>query len=289
MNAQPPIPPPSASPKLPPISTRFRLGQQISEEQRLFLDTYGFIIFEAVASPAEVAVILGELDRINAAWDAERKERVNGIPIFWGRGPDGQRWVQRFTFTSMFSEPIRRFVRDSRFEPVRRLIGEDARIGDDEKDGVVVNRYINIPGSAYPRLGWHTDGARDLFYLRMPQRMLNVGLHLDDCPAENGGLRLIPGSHTQGFLSMCFRKFYFFTHAPDPEEIAVETRAGDLTVHDGRLWHRVAVSQRSGAESLRRSMYVPYLTGPRQIKRDDSPTPFYHTIGVWARRLRGLR
>lgn len=279
---------PSAGAALP-IGTRFRLGQQITDEQRLFLDTYGFLIFEAVATPGEVEMILGELDRINAQWDAEGRTQVNGIPIFWGRGPAGDRWVQRFTFASMFSESIRRFVRDGRFEPVRRLIGDDARIGDDEKDGVVVNRYINIPGSAYPRLGWHTDGARDLFYLRMPQRMLNVGLHLDDCPAENGGLRLIPGSHTQGFLSMCFRKFYFFTHAPDPDEIAVETRAGDLTVHDGRLWHRVAMSSRVGPTSLRRSMYVPYLTGERQPKHDGSPTPFYHTIGLWIRRLRRLR
>ena len=104
---------------------------------------------------------------------------------------------------------IRAFVRAPRFEPLRRLVAEDARIGDDEKDGVVVNRYLNAPGSISPRLGWHTDGLRDLFYLRMPQAMLNVGLHLDACPAENGGLRLIPGSHRQGFASMCLRKAYF--------------------------------------------------------------------------------
>ena len=30
-----------------------------------------------------------------------------------------------------------------------------------EKDGVVVNRFLNMPGSAHPRLGWHTDGLRE--------------------------------------------------------------------------------------------------------------------------------
>jgi len=163
---------------------------------------------------------------------------------------------------------------------------KDARIGDAEKDGVVINRYLNVEGSAYPRLGWHTDGLRDLFYGRMPVRMLNIGLHLDDCPADNGGLRLIPGTHTQHFFRMCFRKLYFLSHAPDPEEIVVETEPGDVTVHDGRLWHRVARATTDGTLRLRRTMYVPYLTDPIvEEKHDGSPTPGYHRLGMLLRRV----
>ncbi len=33
------------------------------------------------------------------------------------------------------------------------------------------------------------------------ERMISVRLHLDDCPVENGALRVIPGSHTNGKLS----------------------------------------------------------------------------------------
>jgi ectoine hydroxylase-related dioxygenase (phytanoyl-CoA dioxygenase family) len=116
--------------------------------------------------------------------------------------------------------------------------------------------------------------------------MLNIGLHLDRCTTVNGGLRLIPGSHTQGFLSMCFRKPYFVWHRPDPAEHCVETEPGDLTVHDGRLWHRVARSTLGGADSLRRSMYLPYLTGPYEPKSEASPTPAYHRLGEWLRRRR---
>lgn len=32
------------------------------------------------------------------------------------------------------------------------------------------------------------------------ERMVSVRLHLDDCPEENGALRVIPGSHTSGKL-----------------------------------------------------------------------------------------
>ena len=279
---------PGASTRTPlPLTTRFELGRTITGEQRRFLEEHGFLVFARVARSAEIQMIVSELDRIEREWIDARRTSVNGIPLFWGK-KEGRPFLQRFPFTSTFSEPIRGFVRDDRFSPIRDLVGTGARVGDREKDGVVVNRYINVPGSVHPRLGWHTDGLRDLFYLRMPKPMLNIGLHLDRCTADNGGLRLIPGSHTQGFFSMCFRKLYFLSHAPDPHEIAVETEPGDLTVHDGRLWHRVARSTRTGEASLRRSMYVPYLTDPFEPKSEDSRTPLYHHLGAALRKLRSI-
>jgi hypothetical protein len=270
-----------------PLATKFTLGSVITPEQRAFLDRHGFLHFPRVATSDEVAMIGDEMARIEREWFAEGRTRVFGIPLFFGKDEAGNPWLQRLAFTSVFSEKIRAFVRDARFRPILDLVGSDARIGDAEKDGVVINRYLNVPGSVYPRLGWHTDGLRDLFYGRMPQRMLNIGLHLDHCTRDNGGLRLIPGSHTQGFWAMCFRKTYFVSHDDDPAELCVETEPGDLTVHDGRLWHRVARSQFVGAPSLRRSMYLPYLTGPYEPKSDDSPTPFYHRLGEWVRGRRG--
>ena len=269
-----------------PLTTRFRLGPTMTPEQRAFLDRNGFLHYSRVASRDEVAMLVAEIDAIEARWLAERRTKVFGIPLFFGRDDGGRPFLQRLAFTSVFSDRIRAFVRDERFAPILSLVGTDARIGDREKDGVVINRFVNASGSVHPRLGWHTDGLRDLFYGRMPQRMLNVGLHLDDCTRDNGGLRLIPGSHLQGFASMCFRKPYFVWHRPDPAEHCVETEAGDLTVHDGRLWHRVALSTRTGPASLRRSMYLPYLTGPHELKSEDSPTPAYHTLGALLRRLR---
>jgi len=269
-----------------PLTTRFALGPAISDEQREFLDRHGFLHFSRVARPDEVAMIASEMERIEQRWFAEGRTRVYGIPLFFGRDEAGKPFLQRLAFTSVFSEKIRVFVRDPRFRPILDLVGPEARIGDEEKDGVVLNRYLNVPGSVYPELGWHTDGLRDLFYGRMPQRMLNIGLHLDRCTRDNGGLRLIPGSHTQGFWSMCFRKPYFVSYAEDPAEICVETEPGDLTVHDGRLWHRVARSVHVGAPSLRRSMYLPYLTGPYEPKSEASPTPLYHRLGEWMRARR---
>jgi ectoine hydroxylase-related dioxygenase (phytanoyl-CoA dioxygenase family) len=267
------------------LDKTFTLGDEITDEQRAFLDQHGFLIFKGVASPDEVTTILEEADRIADQWLSARRKKVNGIPLFYGLGIDGQPYIQRLAFTSLFSSFIRDFVRDDRFAPIRGLIGNDTRVGDREKDGVVINRYFQASGSVYPKLGWHTDGLRDLFYLRMPKQMLNVGLHFDRIHMEDGGLRLIPGSHEQGFRDMCFRKLYFLDHRPDPYEFAIETDPGDLTIHDGRLWHRVEQSPHRGERSFRRSMYVPYLTDEYQPKYETSKTPFYHHLGSAMRKV----
>jgi ectoine hydroxylase-related dioxygenase (phytanoyl-CoA dioxygenase family) len=267
------------------LDKTFTLGDEITDEQRAFLDQHGFLIFKGVASPDEVTTILEEADRIADQWLSARRKKVNGIPLFYGLGIDGQPYIQRLAFTSLFSSFIRDFVRDDRFAPIRGLIGNDTRVGDREKDGVVINRYFQASGSVYPKLGWHTDGLRDLFYLRMPKQMLNVGLHFDRIHMEDGGLRLIPGSHEQGFRDMCLRKLYFLDHRPDPYEFAIETDPGDLTIHDGRLWHRVEQSPHRGERSFRRSMYVPYLTDEYQPKYETSKTPFYHHLGSAMRKV----
>ena len=272
-----------------PLNTRFSLDAGVTDVHRSFLNQHGFLIFGGVFSQAEVDTINREVDRIREDWISSGRTAVNGIPIFAGRSQDGTPLLQRMPFTSCFSTVVRDMIRDPRLEPIKSLIGENVRIGDEEKDGCVVNTYLNVRGSVYPRLGWHTDGLRDIFYLRKPKQMLNVGVHLSDCPSDNGGLRLIPGSHEQSMFSMAFRKPYFIDHRKDKNEITVETLAGDLTVHDGRLWHRVARSEREGQASFRRSMYVPYLTDDFEPKNAESKTPLYHRLGQVSRWWRNRR
>lgn len=266
-----------------PMNHRFTLGATITPVQQAHLDERGFLVFAQVATADEVARILAEVDQIQERWLAEKREEVFGIPLFVGRGVKGEPFIQRFAFTSCFSDYLHEFLHDPRFHPIAGLIGDGARIGHREKDGLVFNRNLNVPGSAYPRLGWHTDGLRALFYGRLPGPMLNVGMHFDRVKAEDGGLRLIPGSHTQGFWDMLTRKPYFISHGVDVNEIAVETEPGDLTVHDGRLWHRVEQSPHTGLRSLRRTMYVPYITDAYSPKDEGSRTPPYHHLGRIAR------
>lgn len=259
-----------------PITTRFTLRAETTPVQRAFLDRHGFIVYDRVATRAEVEAILAEVDRVEAELLSAGQRKVYGVPVWFGPDPDGRDYLFRMGFTSVYSPYLGAFVRDARFEPIRRLIGADARIGDREKDGVVFNRYVRSEGSLRPNLAWHTDALRDVFYNRkMPGPMLNVGLHFDRIRPQDGGLRVLPGTHTQGVWSTLFSKIHFVTQTPDPREVPVETWPGDLTVHDGRMWHRVEAAPVTGWASLRRSMYVPYVCDAERLKGEDSPTPAY--------------
>ena len=259
----------------------FTLGASLTEEQQAFFDTHGFIRFRGVASQDECNLLCDALERLSSSWAETGREKVLGIPLQWGHRPDGAKYVQRFAYSSHYAQEVREFCTSNRFEPVRQLCGDDARLAQTEKDGVVVNDFINDSGSSWKKLGWHTDGLRDLFYLTLPEPMLNVGLYLDDCPLEKGGVRLIPGTHTQGFWSMAFGKAYFMDHRPDKREIALTARRGDLTIHDGRLWHRTQQAELTGPTSRRRTMYMAFIDGPARHRTEESGAPFYHQIRKW--------
>ncbi|HRI62798.1 MAG TPA: phytanoyl-CoA dioxygenase family protein [Polyangium sp.] len=258
-----------------PLDHRFRLESEITRVQHAYLERNGYLVFAQVATADEVERIINEVDRVQTQFLAEGRRKAYGVPLWFGRDEQDNPYLQRTGFLSMYSDYVKQFVTDARFEPIRKLVGASARIGHEEKDGVVFNRYIRTKGSLRPGLAWHTDGLRDAFYGQLPGPMLNVGLHFERIRPEDGGLRIIPGSHTQGWHDFLFRKLYFVDHRPDPAEIMVETWPGDLTVHDGRTWHRVAASQHTGARSRRQSMYVPYVTGPYQPKSEQSATAPY--------------
>lgn len=255
----------------------YSLDGKLSQEQLDFFDKYGLIVFRNFISREMVDLYISEIQRLEREWLAQGIEKINGIPLKFGKDENGQKTIQRFCFASQHSIALHKLLCDPRLQYLMELVKPyQGRIGEDEKDGLVINNYIHTPNSAFSQMGWHTDSPRDLFMGQRIMPMLNVGIHLDDCPFENGGLRILPGTHKQGMLKLLFKKKYFIDHKPDPKEVGLDIKAGDLTVHDGRLWHRVQQSPFFGEKSRRRVMYVPVVTGKYTPKDKHSKTPFYH-------------
>ncbi|MDB5282376.1 MAG: phytanoyl-CoA dioxygenase [Bacteroidota bacterium] len=253
---------------------KFTLGGEITEEQKRFFDEFGFIHFEKFIDEQAVSELIHSTEAVQANWVSNNINQVNGVPIKFGFDEDGKKIVQRFSFTNLFSPEIKNLLGDERLQVIKGLL-PGARIGELEKDGVVVNHYVNVPNSNYKQLGWHTDSARDIFYGKKIHPMLNAGIYLDDSSEENGGLRILPGTHKQNIFSMLFRKAYFLSNNDDKDEILVRAKKGDLVIHDGRMWHRVGQSPHFGARSRRRVIYVPFLVDRYQPKDANSKTPFY--------------
>ncbi len=252
------------------------LGLTLTADQKQFFHKNGIIHFPGFISKETVAAIWKACEAVQDQWITEDTKLINGIPVKWGNDVDGKRIVQRFAFANQHSPILAEFLRDPRFETLLGLVGPNARLGINEKDGLVVNHYVNTDASKFTQMGWHTDSVRDIFLGKKILPMLNVGIHLDDQDPRNGGLRLLPGTHEQNLWNMLFRKTNFLNNEPDEREVAFEIKAGDLTVHDGRCWHRVERSKLLGESSRRRVMYIPIIAGSYSPKTTNSPTPFYH-------------
>jgi ectoine hydroxylase-related dioxygenase (phytanoyl-CoA dioxygenase family) len=253
----------------------FTLTNQLTDEQINFFNQHGFIHFKNFINPETVSSIIDASNEVQQKWIDNDLQKVNGVPIKYGKDLDGSPIVQRFAFINQHHQTLSGLLLDPRFNGLLQLAGDGARLGTEEKDGMVFNHYINGPESKFTKMGWHTDGLRDIFYGSKLNPMLNVGIHLSTLKPENGGLKIIPGTHKQGIYKMLFRKKYFLDHQADPEEVSINPEAGDLTIHDGRLWHRVAQSSVRGEESRRRVIYIPIIAGKYAPKNENSPTVFY--------------
>jgi phytanoyl-CoA hydroxylase len=255
---------------------KFTLGEKLTQEQIDFFNRNGFIHFQGVVPVEEVQRIIASTENVQNRWIKEGTKKINGVPIKFGVDENGNEIVHRFPFTSQYSEDIHRFVNSPRIQSLKVLLPKGSRIAENEKDGVVVNHYVNTETSNFRQMGWHTDSMRDIFYGKKINPMLNVGLYLDDSSDFNGGLRIIPGTHRQNLFNMLFRKAYFMNNEEDKNEMLVQAKAGDVVVHDGRIWHRVAMSPHKGAPSRRRVMYTPVIIGKYMPKSEESTTPIYH-------------
>ena len=83
----------------------------------------------------------------------------------------------------------------------------------------------------------HAEAPRHLL-----ESMLALRLHLDDCPADNGPLLVVPGSHGAGKLSALRRERL----ARRSGETACLARAGDALLMRPLLLHRSGPTERSG-------------------------------------------
>ncbi|MEO7264542.1 MAG: phytanoyl-CoA dioxygenase family protein [Ferruginibacter sp.] len=255
----------------------FSLGESITEEQLAFFDKNGYIIFRKFLLSESVQLFISEMQRVQSEWIEQGIEKVNGIPVKYGKDESGNAIVQRFCFLSQYSKVMHELLQSPQIQMLTRfLYPYEGRVAEDEKDGLVLNNYLRTPQSTFTHMGWHTDSPRDLFMGQRIMPMLNVGIHLDDCPFSNGGLRILPGTHKQGIFKLMFGKKYYIDKDADPNEVGFNIEAGDLTVHDGRIWHRVEQSPHLGEKSRRRVMYIPVVTGKYKPKSEYSKTPFYH-------------
>ena len=268
---------------------KFTLGTTLTKEQIDFFNKNGFVHFTGVLSPKEVDELIAGYEAAQEKLIKSKEKTVKGIPVIFGHDENGKRIVQRFPYTSYYSDRIKQLVVDPRIQGFKHLLTErSSRVTDTERDGVVFNHYVNSKHSRFKQMGWHTDSIREVFYGRKVFPTLNIGIYLDNSSALNGGLRVLPATHTQGLFGMLFTKMYYRNTKEDKNEVLVVAKPGDVVIHHGHIWHRVGHSEHTDSVSRRRVMYIPVLCGPKQRKKPPKAgktgkTPIYHHLHAFAK------
>jgi ectoine hydroxylase-related dioxygenase (phytanoyl-CoA dioxygenase family) len=229
----------------------------------------GFFVRETVFAEDELRELRDAVDGVHRAIeeaargpgapaeelvDGNRYQKLLGCSVQW-------EWTDAATnIRSM--EPFHRL--DSRLD----LLIDDPRLwnpvleilGVEEVSLFTDKLNFKRPGGApFP---WHQDTPYWAFGCDHLDKLVSVGLYLDDASAENGCLWMIPGSHTQGILPRpqaegdAGRLYAAVGEEEGRRAIPVEAPAGSLMVFHGDIIH--GSQPNSSADSERRAIYLTY-------------------------------
>ena len=81
--------------------SNFSLGDNITQEQLDFFDQHGVIIFRNFLTPSLVQEYISEITRVESLWITEAREKINGVPLKFGKDEHGNPTIQRFAFISL--------------------------------------------------------------------------------------------------------------------------------------------------------------------------------------------
>ena len=153
---------------------KYRFLQGISPDLKRSFERDGFIHLRNSEGHA-VEAMRTAMTELSLRWVQQDLKVLNGTPIKYGRDVDGTPIVQRYCFSSQFHPVLEELMNDPRLNELLSLSDEKARFGTHEKDGLVINHYVNSSESNFTQMGWHTDSVRDLFLGKKMYPMLNVG------------------------------------------------------------------------------------------------------------------
>lgn len=189
----------------------------MSELQQAFweMDVYGFTLLDSVLSAEEVKTMRETLSH----WEAQ----VGNEQRFLGQAGH----VSNLPTLDPVFHPI---IDHPRTLPIiEHVLGQAIILGS-------LNARIVRPGD--PVQGLHSDIRADLLNPVSPV-MVNTVWLLDDFTAENGGTRIVPGTHRSGLAG-----------PPDGMEVKhvhqLVAPAGSVLVFNGQCWHGGGANQTDG-------------------------------------------
>jgi ectoine hydroxylase-related dioxygenase (phytanoyl-CoA dioxygenase family) len=221
-----------------------------ADQQRL-LDEQGFVLLRGVLSSAEVDALR---DRLEALWAEE------------GDQAGAENYIEKNTrrlanlankgdlFRLVFAHP-------AVLELARAVLGLAVRVS-------MLNARDALPGPG-PTQPLHSDADHGGRPDEKGYLCFTAVWMLDDFTCQNGGTRLIPGTHRDPRLP---KEALADPLAPHPDEIVVEGKAGDVLAFNGHVWHAGGANRSSGC---RRALLAHYIRAdqPQRLRQKEALLP----------------
>ncbi len=159
--------------------------------------TEGFAVVPGLLSPAEVAEAAAAFDALVALARGGASE-VGGAQFVVD--PDPFR-LHRVVWCGGASRRLAAFGDDPRFVDLAADI-----LGSSEVVQIIQQAHFKLPGDAV-QFDWHQDASNrrygsDLWHdVDGRGSFVQIGVAIDPMGPDNGGLRMVPGSHRHGFVA----------------------------------------------------------------------------------------
>jgi ectoine hydroxylase-related dioxygenase (phytanoyl-CoA dioxygenase family) len=207
---------------------------------------WGFTITPGVLSSSECRELLEQMPPTGTGVRGGRRLRIVGMPA-----------IDRIAARSPLADIASEFLGRPAF-PVRAIYFDKTaqanwKVAWHQDLTVAVRERVDVPGFG----PWSVKDG--IAHVQPPvdvlERMVTLRLHLDDCAASHGPLRVIPRSHTQGRLSAIDISA---VRARSEEQVCV-ARTGDVLAMKPLLLHASSAATEPGH---RRVLHIEYAADP---------------------------
>lgn len=199
----------------------------------------GFILCEAVIAKSHLDAIRSQVEEIDIVAGTR-----NLLEYDWCR--ELAMKLRRHPAVSQALAPPLVAMQCTLFE---KTVGKNWLVALHQDLSIPVRERVDHPalqGWSYKEGGWYVQATLDVL-----KQMVAVRLHLDDCGDEDGPLRIVPGSHTQGKISND-DGIVMRDHAG---ECVCTASAGDALLMRPLLLH---ASSKSRGSSRRRVLHIVF-------------------------------
>lgn len=206
----------------------------MTDEQRLFYETNGYLVIPNALSPEELAAARAAADRAESLWRADtsrpgwRRENIEQVQAI-------------IEYDDLFLDLMEH---PKVFPLIREILGDDISMID--------NDYFISPPHTRSHAGWHHDVGQPGVYHPRSTLMVKAFFLLSDVP-ENGGCTLfLPGSHR---YPMDFRLPKVDRPQEMPGHVKMAFPAGTAYFFNGRCYHAATDND---SDTVRRVLIYNY-------------------------------